>query len=127
VRKHLDRHLHLRLDFQLCPHIPHVHDQILKDRHFRFGSEIELLLVGLRISRQRNRLQRRLALVDRLPDLFRDKRHHRMQQPQRRVKKINQIAASDSRLRLVGVPSAKFSRGLISSRYQSQNSPQKKS
>ena len=97
VGKHFNRHFDLGLDFQFRPQIAHADDQVLQNRHLRLGGEINLLFVGRRIRRQRNRLQRRLAIIHRVPDFFRDERHHRMQQPQRRLKQIDQIRACDSR------------------------------
>ena len=79
-REHLERHLHLRFNFQLGSQIANAHDQILQDCHLCLGSGIELFLVRLRIVRQRNRLCRSFALVYRLPDFFGDEWHDRMQQ-----------------------------------------------
>ena len=85
MREHLYRNLHLRLNLQFRAQVAHTDNQILQDRHLSLCLEIELSFIRLRISCQRNRLERRLSFVHRLPDLFRDERHHGMQQPQRGI------------------------------------------
>jgi hypothetical protein len=92
LRENFDRHFHLLLDFQFRPQIADADDQVLQDRHAGLSRQINLLLIRLRISRQRNRLQRRLAVVNRVPDFFRDERHHRMQQPQRCSNRLTRLA-----------------------------------
>ena len=47
-----------------------------------------------RISRERDRLRRRLAVVNRVPELFGDERHERRQQPQRAFEDADQILIS---------------------------------
>ena len=44
----MDGNLDLGFDFQFRAQIAHADDQILQDRHFCLGCQIELLLVGLR-------------------------------------------------------------------------------
>ena len=102
MREDLDRHLHLGLDLQFRAQIAYADDQVLQDRHLGFGREIELLLIRLRIRRQRDRLQRRLAFVHRLPDFFGNERHDRMQQAQRRLEQIHQVRTGSLRRALVG-------------------------
>ena len=84
------------LNFQLGPQSADADDQILQDRHIRFGREIKLFFIRLRIRRQRDRFQRWLPIIDRLPDFFGDKRHDRMQESQRSFEQVHQIATGNA-------------------------------
>src|ERR1051326_1792402 len=89
----LDWNFDLRLDFQLGPQITHADNQILQNRHLGLGGKIKLLLIGLGIGSQGNRLHCRIPLLHRLPDFLGDERHDRMQQAQRSIEQVDQIRA----------------------------------
>ena len=86
VRVQLDRRFHPGLDFQLGAQVAHADDQVLQHGHVGLGFQVDLLRVRLREAGERDRFQRRLAIVDRMPDFFRDEWHHGMEQAQRSFK-----------------------------------------
>ena len=79
----------------------------------------------LRITRQRNRLRRRIAVVERMPDFFGEERHEGREQPQRGFKDLHQRRQRGFCLPPCPQSRQKSSRSLTISRYQSQKLPQK--
>ena len=95
--KYFDRHLLLLLDFQLGANVADADDQVLQDRHRGFGVRVHLRRIGQRIARQRNRLGRRLAIIDSMPEFLGDERHERRQQPQRAFEDADQVRVGHTR------------------------------
>ena len=77
----LDGNAHFGLDLQFGADIAHAYDQILKYGHLRFRLGVGQQRFRLRERRQRNGRIRRLALIQRVPQLFGDEGHDRRQQP----------------------------------------------
>ena len=90
VDTHLNGNGGFLLDADLLAQCADFNDKTLQHSHIDLCNRIRMRFITLRILRQRNRLSRRVAVIERVPDFFGNKWHEGREQPQRGFKNRNQ-------------------------------------
>src|SRR5437762_9275975 len=87
----------LFFDIQLFAPVANIFDERLKNFHLAHALLVAINVRNARELGESNRFERRLAIVDRLPDLFRNKWHEGREQTQRCLEALKQMDESSAR------------------------------